>query len=116
MNEPDQAGEKYIAPTIYEWLMRLLWRLLAAAFAPAVIVSVYLLYAGWMYHGSGNHSAAPAFVIGIGLGGCIVLSLPLHWSIRTVCLLLYIPLMWAALIPYSLWFIGIVFHGMVAGG
>jgi len=96
--------------------IKLLWRLPAAALAPFVIVSVYLLVSGWLYRGSGNHSMTPAVVIGIGLGSWFVLSLPAHWSIRIICLLFYVPLVFAALIPYSLWFIAVVFHGMVAGG
>ena len=96
--------------------IKLLWRLPAVVLAPFVIVSADLLCSGWLYHGSGNHSEDPAFFIGIGIGCLIVLSLPLHWSIRILCLPLYIPLVFAALIPYSLWFIAIVFHGMVAGG
>lgn len=97
-------------------LISLLWRLPAVAIAPFVIVSAYLSCIVWLYHGSGNHSATPAFVIGIALGSLFVLSLPVHWSIRIICLLFYVPLVFAALIPYSLWFIGVVFHGMVAGG
>jgi hypothetical protein len=63
-----------------------------------------------------NHSEDPAFFIGIGVGSLFVLSLPVHWSMRIICLLFYIPLVFATLIPYSLWFIAVVFHGMVAGG
>jgi hypothetical protein len=94
----------------------LLWRLPAAALAPFVILSADLLWSGWLYHGSGNHGMDPAIFIGIGVGSLFVLSLPVHWSIRILCLLFYVPLVFAALIPYSLWFIAVVFHGMVAVG
>ena len=95
---------------------RLFWCLFAAVLAPLAIVTADLLRTGWLYHGSGNHTTESAFIIGISLGSWFVLKLPLHWNIRIICLLLYIPLAWIALIPYSLWFIAVVFHGMAAGG
>jgi hypothetical protein len=93
-----------------------LWRLFAAVLAPVVIVSADLLRAQWLYHGSGSHNTAPSFIIGIAVGGWFVLTLPIWRAARIVCLLLYIPLTWALLIPYSLWFIAVFFHGMVSGG
>jgi hypothetical protein len=96
--------------------LNILWHLLAAALGPFVVDSAYLLCTGWLYHGSGNHSGAPAFIIGIALGGYFILTLPLHWSVRIIFLVIYIPLTWAALIPFSLWLVAIVFHAMPTGG
>jgi hypothetical protein len=95
---------------------RILWRLLAAVLSPVVIVSAYFLCSGWLYHGSGNHNTAPAFILAIAVGGWFVFTLPFWWVFRILCLLIYIPLTWALLIPYSLWFIAVVFHAMVSGG
>lgn len=92
------------------------WRLFAAVLAPIVIVSADLLRINWLYHGSGSHSTTMSFIIGIAAGGWFVLTLPIWRIARVACLLLYIPLAWALLIPYSLWFIAVVFHGMVSGG
>jgi hypothetical protein len=90
--------------------------LVAAVLAPVVVVSGYMLCIHLFSHESSHHSLTPAFVVGIALGGWFVLMLPVRRIVRVLCLLVYVPLTWVLLIPYSLWFIAVAFHGMISGG
>jgi hypothetical protein len=87
------------------------WRFLGVALAPIIVMSACLLFTGWRNHGANQLNTSVAFLLAIAAGECFVLTLPIRWSYRIICLFIYVPVAWALLFFYALFFIFVVFRG-----
>jgi hypothetical protein len=96
-------------------LIRITTRLFAAIATPFVIVSLFLLVTGWVFHGRpvSEYATGGAFAMGIILGYAFLFTLPLPLILRLCCLPVYAFVLWAMLVPYSLLFIAVVFRAII---
>jgi hypothetical protein len=86
------------------------WRLFAAALAPFVVASVYLIFSRWPSYRFTTFSDFTCLGVSVFVGALFVATLPIRLQHRVFWLLIYIPVVVAMLALFALVFIAVVFH------
>jgi hypothetical protein len=108
-------GERLVRSSTLPKLIGIVVRLFAAIVTPFVIVSLYLLFTGFLFHGRpvSAYATDVAFAVSIMVGCLFLLTIPLPLFFRLCCLPIYAVVIWVMLVPYTLLFIGVVFHAII---
>ena len=86
------------------------WRLVAAALAPFIAASIYLVLTRWPSYRFTAFSDYAGLTVSVLVGAVFVATLPIRPPYRVLSLLFYLPVIAALLFYFTFWFIAVVFH------
>jgi hypothetical protein len=86
------------------------WRLVAAALAPFVAASGYLLLSRWPSYHFTTFSDYAGLGFSVLIGAAFIVTLPIRAHLRFLSVLIYLPVVAGLVFYFTFWFIAVVFH------
>jgi hypothetical protein len=87
----------------------IVWRSVAAAALPFVVLSGYLFFSRWPSRWFTTASDYAGLAVSVAAGVMFIATLPIRPSLRILSSAIYVPALCVVLFLYCFWFVGVVF-------